>query len=72
MTAINPDAFLQWPVRKRQSFWSSIRETVTPKTLWWRQNEAREKSAQRGNQLVKQELAIVSTQQQQNHLIKSI
>ena len=34
--------------------------SVTPKTFWWRQTEAREKSAQRGNQLVKQESVMVS------------
>ena len=34
--------------------------SVTPETLRWRQNEAREKTAQRVNQLVKLELVLVS------------
>ena len=34
--------------------------SVVPKTRWWRQNDVQEKSAQCGNQLVKQELVVVS------------
>ena len=41
---------------------------MTPKTLWWRQKETWEKSAQRGYQLVKQELVTVP----KSHLIKLI
>ena len=33
--------------------------SVTPKKLWWRQNEAREKSAQSGSELMKQVLVMV-------------
>ena len=33
--------------------------SVTPKKLWWRQNEAREKSAQSGNEFMKQVLVMV-------------
>ena len=34
--------------------------SLRPKTFWWRQNKAQEKSTKHGNQLVKQELVIVS------------
>ena len=34
--------------------------SVMPKTLWWRQNEVPEKSAQHSIQLVRQELVMVS------------
>ena len=42
--------------------------SVTPWTLWWRKNDAREKSTQLGNELTKQVLAMMS---KQSHLIKS-
>ena len=48
---------------------------VMPRTLWWRQIGAREKSAQPGNQLVKQELVMVQNKQthtqKHNYSIKS-
>ena len=42
---------------------------VTPKTFWWRQNEAREKSARRYDELMKQ--IIVSHGVQKGHIMKS-
>ena len=39
--------------------WCSIRDT---RTFWWRQNEATEKIAQGGNELMKQLLVAVSTE----------
>ena len=54
--------------------------SVTPKTYWWRQNEARKKSVQHGDELVKLVLVMVlkkiyiyiKERERDSHLIKSI
>ena len=65
----NPHVFLLWRVGKLRA--SGV-VSVMPKTLRWHQNEAQEKSAQCSNQLVNQELVIMSRKKSHKIGIDSI